>query len=516
MTLKNVYDLVGQHRHKRSGKTAIVDGEVECSFAFLISKIDAIADQLKKHGVRAGDRVAIHLNKGIEEVVAFFAIAKISAVSVNINYRWVSHQCVFVLDDCGVTTLITDKRKAYSLFSDSQPKSLDSVVTIENDELSLMEWGKVPSGRAIDTFQNKVQSLATILYTSGSTGMPKGVMLTHETIIKGAEIVSTYLKNTFDDRILSLVPLSFDYGLNQLTSMCFIGGTVVLQKTAMTSAIVETIQQKKVTGLAAVPSTWIEIVTFLDQREASLPTLRYITNTGGKIPQTILIKLGKIFHKVDKYLMYGFTEAFRSTYLPPDKFNEKCGSIGIAIPGVEVFVVDSEKGICADNEVGELIHSGALISSGYWNRLKETREKIKVCPHLSALVKDQPVAYSGDLVKRDSDGFIWFVGRMDDMIKSSGYRISPTEVEEIIYASGIVQCAVAYGVEDHRRGQVVHAGVSPGTPDFCIESLSSYCKKNMPSYMIPTTIHNWQGEMPKTSNGKIDRKSVINKLVNRT
>ncbi len=515
MDSANIYTLLGQHREKRSHAIAVIDGAHEYPYSFLIAQVSSVAKKLSSQGIHSGDRIAIHLNKGIDEIVAFFAIAKLGAVSVNINYRWKTHQCKYVLQDCGATHLITDKQRARTMLGEHQFGGLEAVLAMEGDDLVVVDASR---GAAKEEYliqtreENVAKELATILYTSGSTGMPKGVMVTHATLIKGAEIVTGYLNNSSQDRILSLVPFSFDYGLNQLTSMCLLGGTIVLQKTAMPSAIVETVQSKKITGMAAVPGTWFEIATYLEQGGIHLPSLRYITNTGGNIPQNILAKMAALFQGVDIYLMYGFTEAFRSTYLPPERFLDKCGSIGKAIPGVEVFVVDVDKGICADNEVGELIHSGALISNGYWGRLQATREKIGECSHLRPLINNQPVAYSGDLVIRDSEGFLWFVGRMDDMIKSSGYRISPTEIEEIIYSSGLVDCVVAYGVEDHVRGQVVHVGVSPSSSDFSENSFLTYCTKHMPSYMVPERIFLWQGAMPKTSNGKIARTSVVEEL----
>lgn len=518
MNFTNVYALLEQHREKRNLTIAVIDGAQEYTYSSLINQVSSIAQKLSSQGVHSGDRIGIHLKKGIEEIVTFFAIAKLGAVSVNINYRWKSHQCKHVLQDCGVTHLITDKQRARTMLEEYQFCNLGALLVIEGEDLIVVEASRGAERDSVSVQaqrEDPPKDLATILYTSGSTGMPKGVMVTHANLIKGAEIVTGYLHNNPQDRILSLVPLSFDYGLNQLTSMCLLGGTIVLQKTGMASAIIETIQSKKITGMAAVPGTWFEVVTYLEQEKPNLPSLRYITNTGGNIPQSILAKMTSLFQGVEIYLMYGFTEAFRSTYLPPERFLDKCGSIGKSIPGVEVFVVDREKGICANNEVGELIHSGALISNGYWGRQKASREKIGECSHLRPFIGNQPVAYSGDLVTRDSEGFLWFVGRMDDMIKSSGYRISPTEIEEIIYSSQMVDYVIAYGVANHVHGQAIHVGVSPSSTNFSKKSLFSYCTKHMPSYMVPERIFLWQGAIPKTSNGKIARAVVVKELKKR-
>lgn len=298
--------------------------------------------------------------------------------------------------------------------------------------------------------------------------------------------------------------------------MCLVGGVVVLQKPTMPSALVDTINTKQITGMAAVPTVWVEIISYLKQVKTKLPSLRYITNTGGKIPINILSQFPKVLPQVDIYLMYGFTKAFRSTFLSPDRFLDKMGSIGKAIPEVDIFIVNPEHGLCANNEVGERVHSGALISMGYWGDKKATAEKIGPCKYLKNIIGDQPVAFSGDLVKRDNEGFLWFVGRRGDMIKSSGYRISPTEVEEIVCESGLLKYAVAFGMEDGSCGEAVGLIVSGVCGGSDLKMLMDYCRKHMPAYMVPVKIIKWDGKIPKTTTGKIDRKRIIEKVRNRS
>jgi len=513
--MTNIYNLIDQHRQKRSCRIAVIDGDNQYTYGDLLKEADAVAESLVLQGVKPGDRVGVHFNKSIEEIIAIFAVARIGAISVNMNYRFKTTQCGYILKDCLAGILLTDQQRARTLSKQSEPQTIGKILMLDRGTLSVIENQmryERNDGAGPHVESNNTGNLATILYTSGSTGMPKGVMVSHQMLIKGAEIVSGYLNNHSNDRLLSLVPLSFDYGLNQLISMCLLGGAIVLQKTAIPSAVIDTIISKQITGMAAVPNTWIEMTAYLEQAKINLPSLRYITNTGGKIPGNVLRLMPTLFQGVDIYLMYGFTEAFRSTFLPPERFYDKCGSIGKSIPGVEIFVVDQAKGLCAANETGELLHSGALISSGYWGSPEATRKKIGTCPHLKHLIGDRPVAYSGDLVFQDNDGFIWFVGRMDDMIKSSGYRISPTEVEESAYTSGMVGCAVAFGVDDLVRGQVIYLAVTTASPDCSVEGLMAYCCERLPSYMVPELIFIWPGKMPKTSNGKIDRKKVIETL----
>jgi acyl-CoA synthetase (AMP-forming)/AMP-acid ligase II len=352
--------------------------------------------------------------------------------------------------------------------------------------------------------------LAGLLYTSGSTGKPKGVMFSHRNIVLGARIVAKYLGNTPQDRVLSLLPLSFDYGLNQITTMFLVGGSVVLQPVSLPAEIVKTMAANDVTGVALVAPSWVQVVRYLEEAPTKFPKLRYVTNSGGKIPLGALEKMPDLLPGVEIFLMYGLTEAFRSTYLPPYLFKTKMGSIGRAIPNTEIFVVDPERGICGPGEQGELLHRGGLISGGYWNNPAATEEKIKVNKHLRPLIGDEKVVHSGDIVRMDEDGYLWFVSRMDTMIKCSGYRLSPTEVEEIVSGHERVMETVAFGVDDDDLGQVVHVAVGIETVDeFKVEDLHHFCVKKMPSYMVPKKIYAFSGNMPRTSSGKIDRPTVI-------
>lgn len=515
MQLLNTFDLVAQHRSQRSKNVAVIDAEKQISYGELHDLVLSVSSQLSSLGVKAGDRIAVCLNKGTEEILVFFALAHLEAVSVILNYRWKAHQCHFAFVDCAVKMVVTDARKLSELLEYPEFNATASVVTIKDNlvetqsttTLSTAETAVKPNDFPVP------ENLAAILYTSGSTGMPKGVMLTHETLIEGAKTVAGYLNNNANDCILSILPLSFDYGLNQLTTMFLVGGKIVLQKTAMVSAIVENLQSFQITGIAGVPTLLIDIVSYLDEAKIRLAHLRYVTNSGGKIPDKILKKMAEIFDDVDIYLMYGFTEAFRSTFLHPASFRDKLGSIGKAVPGVDIYVVHPERGICAPHEVGELVHCRSLISSGYWGNRRETRKKIRPCKHLHEVIGDQPVAFSGDFVRYDEDGFLWFVARMDEMIKSSGNRISPTEIEEIVYKSGFTRYAVAFGVDDERLGQVVHLVITPLEQGFQKESLQRYCREQMPPYMIPGEIYIWEESMPTTSNGKIDRKFVIENVL---
>ena len=280
----------------------------------------------------------------------------------------------------------------------------------------------------------------------------------------------------------------------------------MLQSVAFPSEIIRSIQQHRVTGVAAVSHMWLKIVDYLEQSGDSLPSLRYITSSGGKLPQYVLDKLPVLFEGVEIYLMYGQTEAFRSTYLPPEFYDSKRGSIGMAIPNVEVFVIDSKNGICGRGEEGELVHRGSLICQGYWNAQVETAKKIKNCEYLKPFFGEEKVLFTGDIVRIDDEGYLWFVGRNDAMIKSRGYRISPTEIEEAAYESALVESVVAFGVCDKDSGEEIYLAVKLFEHcDENIAELNTFLNKHLPSYMVPQIIYFLESDVPLGSSGKIDR-----------
>ena len=505
------YQLLGGDKDRRGDRTLVVDGDRNWTYTQVAQEVERVAAWLIKAGVQRGDRVAIHMQKSLAEIVGMFATSKIGAVFVNVNHQWTSHQLEYVLKDCNVCALIIDSRAAAGLVDIDRPESLRAVLVNgechdaqDTDSWSNLEHSPTPTEAiGIDT------DLAALLYTSGSTGQPKGVMLTHRNIIEGARSVADYLDNHPDDRLLSLLPFSFDYGLSQLTTMCLVGGSVVLQRIAMASEIVRTLVDQRVTGLALVPPMWIHVIRLLEQAETRLPYLRFVTNSGGKIPDPILELMPKVMPDTDIVLMYGLTEAFRSTYLPPALFDSYRGAIGQSIPNAETYIIKND-GIAGPGEQGELVHRGAHVSLGYWGKPDATAEKIKPCPQLAHLIGDEKVCYSGDLVRIDDNGCYWFVSRMDAMLKVSGFRISPNEIEDAVSRSGLVGHVVAFGRNDEINGQVVEVAITaPDDGPVDTAALLKYCRATMPNYMVPQNIHGWHGKMPRTSSGKLDRPTII-------
>jgi len=355
--------------------------------------------------------------------------------------------------------------------------------------------------------------MAAILYTSGSTGRPKGVVLTHRNLIVGAESVSHYLGNGPHDTILSVLPLSFDAGLSQLTTAFNTGAHVVLMNYLLPSDVIRLCQRHEVTGITGVPPFWIQVANLEWPREVA-SRLRYFANTGGRMPRATLDRLRMQFPSALPYLMYGLTEAFRSTYLDPAEVDRRPDSIGKAIPNAEILVLRPDGSSCSPGEPGELVHRGPLVAIGYWNDPVKTAERFRPLPGQQASWRTPELAvFSGDTVVADEEGFLYFVGRRDEMIKTSGYRVSPTEIEEVSYATGLVRDAVALGVEDPLLGQRIVLVASPSGPSpLDISALMAAFRRQLPHYMLPSSVVE-MAVIPTTPNGKFDRVLLREQLV---
>jgi acyl-CoA ligase (AMP-forming) (exosortase A-associated) len=495
-------------------KEALVHGEQRLSYQQVARQVSGLVSGLKEAGLSRGDRLGIYLEASVPQVISIFAASKASSVFVPINALLFPDQVAHIARDCSMTALITTPEKLVALAGVlSQVPSLKFIVVTPGasapntdlpvyrfDSLCNSEPPKIEHDICID------KDLAAILYTSGSTGTPKGVILSHANVMAGSTIVSTYLGINSSERILAVLPFSFDAGLNQLMTAFQAGATIVLINFVFAREIVQMFLKERITALAGVPTLWSLLVqpnsTLLRQ---PLPDLRYITNTGGAMPQSVLKILRQALPTTKIFLMYGLTEAFRSTYLLPEELDRRPTSMGKAIPDTEILVINEQGHLCMPGEVGELVHRGPTVSLGYWGRPEDTDLALRPHPLLPPeLGNCEKVCYSGDLVKMDEDGFLYFVGRRDTMIKSSGFRISPTEVEEALFSSGKVRGAAVIGVPDEALGQAIKAFVTPrdGAP-ILADDLIAHCGEKLPRYMIPKVIKILD-ELPKTSSGKVD------------
>ncbi len=468
------------------------------SYSELGLAVDKMAKQLQQKGVAKGDRVAVWLPKQIEVVVALFAATSIGAVFVPINPALKPRQVDYILSDCSATTLVTTKARSVLLSAGWQA---DAAAPLLFNTTS-------PPKTQVDV----PDTLAAILYTSGSTGNPKGVMLSQANLCTGTVSVAGYLGITQNDRILCVPPLSFDYGLNQVLTALISGATAILHDYLLPNDVLKVAEQYRITGLPGVPPMWSQLVDAV-WPAALAGQIRYITNTGGRMPRAVFDKLRLHLPHSDIYLMFGLTEAFRSTYLDPRLADVLPHSIGKAIPYAEVRVVRPDGMETADGEAGELVHMGPLVALGYWQDDARTQARFRPAPTCATSVTLGTISvWSGDTVVRDKNGFLSFVARHDDMIKTSGYRVSPTEVEEVLYASGQIADAIVTGVPDDTLGQLIVAAVSSKNGEAVnTEMLLKFCRQQLPGFMVPYALQ-VVPDLPRNPNGKLDRAVIAQNI----
>ena len=497
---------------------ALTYGKETLSNAHLDDAVRRFASGLIALGLQRGERVAIYLEKRFETVIASFGAPAAGGVFVPLNPLLKAEQIGYILRDCNVRVLLTSPERL-ELLLETLPACPDlrHIVVVNSVEqqrqigaLNICSWcdlldhAKNAVHRVIDS------DMAGILYTSGSTGKPKGVVLSHRNMIAGAVSVASYLENHAGDTLLAALPLSFDAGFSQLTTAFHAGARVVLLNYLLPRDVIKTIEREKVTGLTAVPPLYIQL-SQLAWPESITEHLRYFANTGGRMPFGTLQMLRKHLPQTKPFLMYGLTEAFRSTFLLPTEVDRRPDSIGKAIPNAEILVLREDGSPCAPNEPGELVHRGALVSMGYWNDPEKTAERYKPLPaRETGLVLPELAVFSGDTVRMDEDGFLYFIGRHDEMIKTSGYRVSPTEVEEVLYATRMIGECVAFGVDDDRLGQSIQViATPPADGELDMGRLLAECRVHMPAYMVPAGVEVQSGPLPRNPNGKIDRKTLL-------
>jgi acyl-CoA ligase (AMP-forming) (exosortase A-associated) len=527
--MRNLFDIVQTAARRTPDGEALVSGDARLTYLELARLGSAFNHALSALGVERGARVVILLDKRIETVVSMLGAAAAGYVFVPVNPLLKPNQVAHILQDCRAGYLVTTALRARALGAACLAAVSHLIIVDDSDALNLKLaatvrvhcWPDLGDAAHRDAPASVLPTsvidtdLAAILYTSGSTGLPKGVMLSHRNLLEGAWSVADYLHHDSSDRILAVLPLSFDAGLSQLTSAWSAGATVVLLNYLSARDVVLACEREHITAITGVPPLWMQLAgaTWSD---TSRSALRYFANTGGHLPLPVLQKLRSIFPGATPFLMYGLTEAFRSTFLDPAQIDLRPDSIGKAVPNARVLVVHEDGSPCAPEETGELVHVGAFVTLGYWNDATRTAQRYRPSPEIKPGAAPGDIAvWSGDLVRRDSEGYLYFVARNDAQIKSSGYRISPEEIEETIHASGLVSEAVAVGVPDDELGEAIVLLVVMATARASIDDLSGWCTQRLPRYMVPKRIVTCQ-DIPRNPNGKFDRVALRAALASRT
>ncbi len=502
-----VHDFLRDSAQQWPDKPALIcNGEVH-TFGQVARSSDQLACALQQAGVVRGDRVVILIENSTELAVAVFGVLKAGAVFVVVNPTTKSKKLAYILNDCGAKALI------------AQPALTRVVAPIMGEVASLetLIWTASPpdgspAGRSYPEILTEPhtspadpdlidEDLCTIIYTSGSTGNPKGVMLTHHNMTNTAWAISTYLENVWDDIVLCVLPLSFDYGLYQVITGARVGFTVVLEKSfAYPYKVLQQIERHRVTGLPGVPTIFATLLQMAPFEGLDLSSLRYFSNTAAAFPPAHICRLQELFPQARIYSMYGLTECTRVSYLPPERLVDKITSVGKAMPNSETYVVDEQGQRLGPGEIGELVIRGANVMRGYWGNPEQSAQRLG-----EGEIPGEKVLYSGDLFYTDDEGFLYFVGRKDDVFKCKGEKISPKEIEHVLYELEAVAEAAVVGVEDAIDGQAIKAIVVPGPGASLTEQqVRQHCRANLENYMVPKFVE-VRESLPKTDSGKIKK-----------
>jgi amino acid adenylation domain-containing protein len=503
---------------KYYGKVALIFDNHHITYGELNDRSTQFANSLIQLGVKRHDRVIIFLDNSVESVISIWSILKTGAVFIVLNGSIKSNKLEYIIKDSGANILIADSRK-YDVVSNALPQNRSDIKVIWTGINSASDGWSTSSSYFFNELianQNVGMSknlanrldkiidydLASLIYTSGSTGEPKGVISSHFNMISAARSIIEYLGNDHNDIILEVLPLSFDYGLYQMIMSIMFGGTLILETSFMFPIkIVQIIEEERVTGFPIVPTIIALLLKMKDIEKYKFDSLRYISNTGAAFPVPHIQKFNQLFPHIKIYSMFGLTECKRIAYLPPEEIGNRPSSVGKAMPNCEVFILGENGNEIPNGEIGELVVRGSNVMRGYWNA-PELTEKV----YRKGLYQGETLLYSGDLFRQDEEGYLYFLGRKDDMIKSKGERISPKEIENVLCSiEGVAESAVI-GVPDEILGQAIKAFIVK-KDGLEIESndILYYCSKNIESFMVPKYIE-FIKELPKSPNGKVDKK----------
>lgn len=497
----NVARMLWDTAHRLPGKTAIVEPERQMTYRDVRARASAVAGALDGAGIAPGDRVVVLLDRGGDAVASYFGVVATGALAVLLNSVLRPRQIEYALDHSGAKILLTSRdvlaRMHREIETDARILQVEDVVGDAGDVGS--DHGDPGPVESFEPLRRSPADPAQITYTSGSTGMPKGVVGGHGNVWSAIETVAGYLGLEEEDRIAGLLPFSGVYGSNQMLCSTLMGGTLVVPRSPLMNEIARELKEAEATVLAAVPPLWMRLIRAPEFTEEPIPSLRILQNAGGHLAPAAVQKLREIQPQAKIFLQYGMTEVFRSSFLPPEEIDRRPESMGRAMPGTEILVVREDDTLCEPGEVGELVHSGPTVSHGYWEDPEKTEEVFRPHPVDPAGPR---VVYSGDMVRRDEEGFLYFVGRRDRMIKTLGYRVGPDEILDVLYASGEIREGVVTSEDDPVRGQKVVAYVVL-TDDGSVKRLKRFCGAELPRYMQPTEIVAVE-ELPRTATGKHD------------
>lgn len=501
-----VEDQLFAHARTQPDKLAVIAGDKRLSYGAFAAAVASLAAALAQAGVGRGDRVLVFMENRAEAAIAIYGVLAAGAVFSPINPSTKADKLAYVLDNCEAAAVLTEARLHPVVVEAMTVSGRTPAVWSIGDRDGVCPAGAaafetaIGSAAARPTTPGPSADLAMLVYTSGSTGRPKGVMMTHDNIAAAAWSITTYLENRPDDIILSVLPLAFDYGLYQLLMTVRLGATLVLEKSfAFPQAIFDKVRTEAVTGLPLVPTMAALILKMQSLEPDFLPSVRYLTNTAAALPVEHIQALRRLFPRARLYSMYGLTECKRCTYLPPAELDRRPGSVGIAIPGTEAFVLDDAGQRLPAGAVGQLHIRGPHVMQGYWRNPEATAERLRPDPETGGVM-----LATGDLFRTDADGFLYFVGRKDDILKTRGEKVAPKEVEAVLHAHPDVSEAVVFGVPDPVLGEAIAALVVLRRDGVSARELIGHCARHLEDFMVPKYIE-FRPSLPKTDTGKVSR-----------
>lgn len=501
-----VHEFLEHSADRLPDKVALVCDGVRLTYAEVDAQANRLANALKAQGLQRGDRVVLYLPNGLELAIAIFAVLKAGGVFVPLNPSTKYDKCAYILNNCHARVLFTIGRQAELAQQLAQEvPSLKTIVLTsppaEANEFNFLSYTAIqcdyPSERPPKV--NIDLDLACLIYTSGSTGEPKGVMSDHSNVVFAASSIIQYLGNVEHDIVIGLLPLSFDYGLYQLLMVFKFGGTLVLEKGFTYPAVIlKRMEEERVTGFPGVPTIYTVLLK-MDLSPYDLSSLRYVTNTAAALPPSHIADIRAKFPGVTLFSMYGLTETKRTLYLPPEQLDQRPDSVGIAIPGTEVWIEDEQGQRLGPGQVGELVSRGRHVMRGYWAAPEKTAARFR-----PGTVPGERICYTGDLFRMDDEGFMYFVSRKDDIIKSRGEKVAPKEVENVLYSLPGIREAAVIGVPDPVLGQAVKAFVVQEGNALSEADVLRHCRAHLEDFMVPKSVE-LCAELPKTSSGKIKK-----------
>ena len=495
-------------------KVSLVCGNGRWTYSQIETMANRLANAMLAYGLRRGDRVVLYLPNTLELVAGIFATLKAGGVFVPVNPTTKRDKLTYILNNCRATGILFSSRQvnmlgsianeapslAFGIYCGSYSPEIGTegrTLLLPFEKTQREYSGKRPLCKNIDL------DLAGLIYTSGTTGVPKGVMCDHSNMVFAAKSIIQYLENVDEDIVINVLPLSFDYGLYQLLMVFCFGGTLVLERGfAFPAHILGRVEKERVTGFPGVPMIYNMLVR-MDLSTYDLSSLRYMTNTAAALSAAQIDKIREKFAGVTMFSMYGLTETKRTLYLPPEQLDQRAGSVGIAIPGTEVWLEDETGRRLGPREVGELVVRGRHVMRGYWEDPLATSERYRPGP-----IPGERLCYTGDLFQMDEEGYLYFLGRKDDIIKSRGEKVAPKEVESVLNSLAGVAEAAVIGVTDNLLGEAIKAIIVRDDRELTESQVLAYCREHLEDFMIPKFVE-FRDTLPRTASGKVKKTALF-------